>query len=98
MKVDFGKYKELDTSEIIKILKDEGFRRVYEWYDPPHTKYPDHTHSYYSAHIVVDGEIKIIAGGKEYVFSKGDRFDVEEGEIHAAEAGKNGCRYIVGEK
>jgi len=98
MQVEYGKYTKMSEKDIIGLLKKEGFSRVYVWEDIPGSFYPDHTHEYYSAHIVVEGEIKIKAGGKEYIFRKGDRFDVEKGEIHSAKVGPDGCRYIVGER
>lgn len=98
MLVENKKYRNLSPDEIKKILKDEGFQKVYIWFDAEGTKYHDHTHNFYSAHIVLEGEIKIVSQGKEYIFKKGDRFDVFKDEVHAAEVGKGGCKYIIGEK
>lgn len=98
MIVEYKKYENLSVDEIKKILREEGFKNIYVWIDSEGTKYPDHTHDYYSAHIVLEGEIKIISQGKKYTFRKGDRFDVFKDEIHAAEVGKGGCKYIIGEK
>ncbi|MDW8087440.1 MAG: AraC family ligand binding domain-containing protein [Candidatus Calescibacterium sp.] len=98
MIVEYGKYKEFSEKQIKEILKKEGFTNIYTWSDYPGSHYPDHTHNFYSAHIVIEGEIKIIANGKEYVFTKGDRFDVLKNEVHAAKIGEKGCTYIIGEK
>ena len=98
MRVERGKYKGMSEKEVIELLKKEGFSRVYVWEDSPGSFYPDHTHSYLSAHIVIEGKIKIRTKEGEFVFEKGDRFDVDEGEVHSAEIGEEGCRYVIGEK
>lgn len=98
MLVELGKYKNLSEKDLSEILMKEGFKRVYVWEDYPGSYYPDHSHDFYSAHIVLEGEIKIKTSDGEFVFRRGDRFDVEKGEIHSAKIGPEGCRYIVGEK
>jgi quercetin dioxygenase-like cupin family protein len=98
MIVEKGKYKGLKKEEIFEILKKESFKRIYAWEDYPGSYYPDHTHEFYSAHVVLDGKIKIRTNDGEFEFVEGDRFDVEKGEKHSAKVGPNGCIYIVGEK
>ena len=98
MKVQYGKYKDMGEKKIVDLLMKEGFPVVYVWEDLPGSYYPDHTHDYYSAHVILSGEMKVKAGGKEYTFKKGDRFDVEKGEKHSAKIGPDGCKYIIGEK
>jgi quercetin dioxygenase-like cupin family protein len=98
MLVEKGKYKGMKKEEIFELLRKEGFNKIYVWEDYPGSYYPYHTHDFYSAHIVIDGKIKIRTDDGEFEFMGGDRFDVEKGEKHSAKVGPEGCVYIVAEK
>jgi quercetin dioxygenase-like cupin family protein len=98
MLVEKGKYKGMKKEEIFELLRKEGFSKIYVWEDYPGSYYPYHTHDFYSAHIVIDGKIKIRTDDGEFEFMGGDRFDVEKGEKHLAKVGPEGCIYIVAEK
>ena len=81
-----------------KQLKEEGFLRTYVWTDAPGTFYADHTHDATSAHIILKGEMELIAEGKKHMLREGDRFDVPANVVHSARMGPEGCSYLVGEK
>jgi quercetin dioxygenase-like cupin family protein len=98
MLVEKGKYKGMKKEEIFELLRKEGFKKIYFWEDYPGSYYPYHTHDFYSAHIVIEGKIKIRTDEGEFEFVEGDRFDVEKGEKHLAKVGPEGCVYIVAEK
>ncbi len=81
-----------------KILKKEDFTSIYTWFDEANKHYSDHKHPFITAHIILDGEMVITVKDKSKVYRKGDRFDVPADTIHSAKMGKNGCRYMIGEK
>ena len=88
----------LNEGELRKQLAAEGFAHTYIWQDGPRAFYPDHTHPGLTAHIILDGEMTLICGGKSETYGVGDRCDVPAGAVHSAQMGPQGCRYLVGEK
>jgi quercetin dioxygenase-like cupin family protein len=88
----------LNESELTKQLATEGFAHTYVWQDRPNAFYSEHTHAGLTAHIILDGEMTLICGGKSETFRAGDRCDVPAGAVHSARMGPSGCRYLVGEK
>lgn len=88
----------LNESELTKQLAAEGFAHTYVWQDRPNAFYSEHTHAGLTAHIILDGEMTLISGGKSETFRVGDRCDVPAGAVHSARMGPSGCRYLVGEK
>lgn len=85
-------------SELTKLLAAEGFTHIYVWQDRPNAFYSEHAHAGLTAHIILDGEMTLICGGKSQTFRVGDRCDVPAGAVHSARIGPSGCRYLVGEK
>ncbi|GAB6065171.1 hypothetical protein JCM9492_02630 [Aquifex pyrophilus] len=85
-----------DKSEIYRILKEKGYS-VYEWYDPPGTYYPTHTHPDREVRWVIEGEVVIGTEGKEITLKEGDMIELEPGTPHWAKTEK-GVRYICGSK
>ena len=89
----------MDVASFERALRQEGFRRVYPWTDPPHASYPAHTHAVDTAHIVLDGELTLTCGGVTQTYAAGQRApDVPAGAVHSARMGPTGCRYLIGEK
>jgi mannose-6-phosphate isomerase-like protein (cupin superfamily) len=88
----------LNEAELRKQLSAEGFDHAYVWQDGPRAFYSDHTHAGLTAHIILDGEMTLTMGGNSRTFHAGDRCDVSAGEVHSAQMGPKGCRYLVGEK
>jgi quercetin dioxygenase-like cupin family protein len=79
-------------------LREESFARTYVCQDSAGAEYPDHTHPAETAHIILEGEMMLIAGGVERTFRAGERCDVPAGAIHSARMGSRGCRYLIGER
>lgn len=79
-------------------LREEGFSVVFRHRDRPNARYPDHTHSVITAHIIIEGSITVTSGGKTATYGPGERFDVPAGAVHSASVGPEGCLYIIGEK
>lgn len=88
----------MDTRELERQLRSEGFRRTYIWQDSAHTHYPAHTHASLTAHIILDGEMTLTVAGESRTYHTGERCDVAAGAVHAARMGPRGCRYLIGEK
>jgi quercetin dioxygenase-like cupin family protein len=89
----------LDTNELERQLRAEGFSHVYVWEDGPNTVYPDHTHEVDTAHIILDGVLTLTCGGTTQTYTVGERPpDVPAGAVHSASIGPQGCRYLIGER
>jgi quercetin dioxygenase-like cupin family protein len=88
----------MNEKELEKKLLSEGFSGIFVHTDRPGARYPDHTHGGVTAHIVLEGEIKITSEGETATFGPGERFDVPAGAVHSAVVGPSGCRYMIGEK
>lgn len=88
----------LTEQELEAQLISDGFSGIFIHRDSPNAFYPNHTHCGITAHIVLEGEITVTSEGKTLTYRTGDRFDVPAGEIHSAEIGPAGCRYMIGEK
>ncbi|MBX3472702.1 MAG: cupin domain-containing protein, partial [Planctomycetes bacterium] len=82
----------------IDALRAEGYRHAFEWRDGPGASHPPHTHAGDTAHVVLEGELAVTVDGVVRVHGPGARFDVPAGQVHAARAGPDGCRYVVGER
>jgi len=79
-------------------LRSEGFKTTYVWHDAPYTFYAEHTHPTETAHIIVDGEMTLVAEGKQQAYRRGERCDVPAEAVHSARMGPKGCRYLIGER
>jgi len=71
-------------------LVDEGFDNVYIWRDAPHAEYHDHSHPFTSAHIILDGEMRVVSEKEGRILRPGDRMDVIAGTIHSVAIGRRG--------
>ena len=87
-----------DAAKLAQELRTEGFGHAYVWEDGPNASYADHTHAVETAHIILEGEMTLIMGGRGTTYRAGERCDVPAGATHAARMGPAGCRYLVGEK
>lgn len=79
-------------------LRAEGFTHTYVWQDRPGAHYGEHTHSSLTAHIILDGEMKLTTREGTATYRKGERCDVPAGAVHSAKMGPLSCRYLIGEK
>ena len=88
----------MTEKEFEEQLRSEGFSGIFVHRDSPNAFYPEHTHSGITAHIVLEGDITVTSQGQTTTYKSGQRFDVPAGEIHSAQIGADGCRYMIGEK
>lgn len=82
---------------ILKSILTTEFPIVYEWYDEPNTKYPEHNHQGKVSFYIIDGSVTFTSGIDQIV-SQYQRIDVPVGVKHTAVVGLEGCRYIVGQE
>jgi quercetin dioxygenase-like cupin family protein len=88
----------MDEKALEKQLRGEGFRTTYVWEDGPGANYLDHTHPTETAHIILSGEMTLTMNGEAKTYHAGERCDVPAGATHSAKMGRQGCRYLIGEK
>ncbi len=87
-----------DEREVYLRLKEEGFRNLYTWQDPPGVFYNWHTHPFEEVRWVLRGRIRI--GTEEGVveLGPGDKLIVPPGSRHWAEVGEEGVVYVCGSR
>ena len=68
------------------------------WIDPPDADYSPHAHDHDENLWVIEGEITFGAEGQELRLGPGDRLMLPKGTIHTARAGREGARYLIGER
>lgn len=88
----------VDENRLREKLHSEGFTHTFVWQDRPNAFYPDHTHNFLTAHIILEGEMQLTMNGNSEDFCVGDRCDVPGGTVHSAKMGPRGCRYLIGER
>ena len=89
----------MDSGRFERQLRDEGFRTVYVWQDGAHVCYADHTHPVDTAHVILEGEMTLTCEGTTRTYTAGERPpDVPAGTVHSARMGRDGCRYVIGER
>jgi mannose-6-phosphate isomerase-like protein (cupin superfamily) len=87
-----------DIKLLERRLQSEGFLHTYVWQDGPNVSYSDHTHVQETAHVILEGEMKLTHDGVTRTYAAGERCDVPAGAVHSALMGPRGCRYLIGEK
>ena len=78
-------------------LAADGFES-FVWIDPPDADYSPHAHDHDESLWVIDGEITFGAEGQELRLGPGDRLMLPKGTVHTARAGREGARYLIGER
>jgi mannose-6-phosphate isomerase-like protein (cupin superfamily) len=86
-----------DPKEIINILKREGFKRIFDWYDPPQTFYDWHSHSDYELRWIYKGKLEVGTDEGVFILEEGDRLEIEAGVRHWART-ETGVYYIGASK
>jgi quercetin dioxygenase-like cupin family protein len=55
-----------------------------------------HTHDEHTVHVMLEGELILIAESGTALLKPGDYFEIPAGTTHKAKTGQGGCRMIVG--
>lgn len=92
----------MTEEKIIKKLEAEGYAKVWTYDAEPGEVDEEHDHNFDTKLYIISGEIRIkkLSGGAIMDFSlkKGGKIEIPRKQLHSAEVGKDGCRYIVAEK
>lgn len=88
----------MNERELRLQLQSEGFDHTYIWQDGPNASYPDHTHDTETAHIILSGEMTLRMNGSAATYRTGERCDMPGETVHSAKMGREGCRYLIGER
>lgn len=72
-----------NAPELIERLRAEGYS-VFQWSDPPGTKYGPHAHEEDQSHWIISGELRLRVGHETYALRAGDRDFLPANTIHSA--------------
>jgi quercetin dioxygenase-like cupin family protein len=86
-----------NNEQKIEELKQRGYNPVYIWDAEPNEEDPDHTHSFDTHLLILEGEIEIRMDGKSMIMKSESEIDIPKEKVHYGKAGQNGCKYIVAE-
>lgn len=79
-------------------LQSEGYS-VFQWSDPPGTKYGPHSHGEDQSHWIVSGELELRVGHEVYTLRAGDRDFLPANTMHSAFVpGDIPVTYLIGAK
>jgi quercetin dioxygenase-like cupin family protein len=78
-------------------LEAEGFE-AFAWEDGAGADYRPHAHDHDESLWVIEGEMTFGAGGVEFRLGRGDRLMLPRGTVHTARAGREGARYLIGQR
>ena len=82
---------------LLERLEDEGFE-AFVWHDDAGADYQAHAHDHDESLWVIAGEIIFGAAGRHYRLGPGDRLMLPGGTVHTARAGRDGARYLIGQR
>jgi quercetin dioxygenase-like cupin family protein len=86
------------TEDILRgRLEADGFE-VFTWEDAAGADYRPHAHDHDESLWVIEGEMTFGAEGKELRLGSGDRLMLPRGMVHTARAGREGARYLIGQR
>jgi len=86
-----------DKKKIMDILKREGFKRIFDWFDPPNTFYNWHSHSDYELRWIYKGELEVGTEEGIFLLQPGNRLEIEPNVKHWART-DGGVYYIAASK
>jgi len=78
-------------------LEVDGFE-AFTWEDGAGADYRAHAHDHDESLWVIEGELTFGAEGAEFRLGPGDRLMLPRGTIHTARAGREGARYLIGQR
>ncbi len=90
-----AKYANIDSSELRKLLNQKGLSAM-PWEDAAGTIYSEHWHNEDEIIVVLDGSMKFIIQGAEYLVEAGDELVLPAGTRHeAVNTGRSRVRYLI---
>jgi 8-oxo-dGTP diphosphatase len=93
----------VSTEEKLKEdLLSQKYDKVYVWNAEPGEMDEEHSHPFDTKLVIISGKIRIkeLEGDviTDYLFKEGDSVEISKGQLHSAEVGAEGCKYVVAEK
>ena len=88
----------MDREVFAEALEREGYAELVTVERAPNGELAEHTHPFEAKALILDGEMRIGAGGKQRLYRPGDVFHLKAGEPHTESYGPEGVRYLVGRK
>ena len=88
----------MQEAEAKKILTDQGFKKIYTWFDSPDETYAPHAHPTERNHIVLEGLMTVTMNDETTSCGPGDAVLIPARTVHSALIGPEGCAYVVGER
>jgi len=83
--------------ELHRRLASDGFD-AFAWEDGAGADYRSHAHDHDESLWVIEGEMTFGAEGGEFRLGPGDRLMLPRGTTHTARAGREGARYLIGQR
>lgn len=78
-------------------LKKQGYDKVIVWNEVTAAGSIDHSHSFDTYILVLDGKIEISINGQTKLLKTSDEIYIPKNTIHHSKASSEGCRYITAE-
>lgn len=92
----------MTEEEIIKKLETEGYDKVWVYDAEPDEVDEEHDHDFDTKLHILSGEIRIkkLSGGAimDFLLKKGDEIEIPRKQLHSANVGTDGSRYIVAQR
>jgi len=84
-------------SQLEESLLEEGFD-PFAWVDEPGKRYETHAHEHDEMIWILQGAMQFRVAGRVFDLGPGDRLTLPRGSQHEAQAGPEGCEYLVGQR
>jgi len=84
-------------SQLEESLLEEGFD-PFAWVDEPGKRYETHAHEHDETIWILQGAMQFHVAGRVFDLGPGDRLTLPRGSQHEAQAGPEGCEYLVGQR
>jgi len=84
-------------SQLEESLLEEGFD-PFAWVDEPGKHYETHAHQHDETIWILQGAMQFHVAGRVFDLGPGDRLTLPRGSQHEAQAGPEGCEYLVGQR
>jgi quercetin dioxygenase-like cupin family protein len=88
----------MTADEFSANLRKEGFDKFVLVEREANRTLDHHSHPFEAKALILDGEIRIVVGGKETTYRSGDVFHLPHGTDHIETYGPQGVRYLVGRR
>ncbi|HYD94977.1 MAG TPA: cupin domain-containing protein [Noviherbaspirillum sp.] len=88
----------MDAGTFARLLEQEGYLQIVTVEREADGGMAEHSHPFEAKALILDGEIRIIAGSEACRYLPGDIFYLRANETHTESYGPQGVKYLVGRK